>query len=340
MEIFIVCLIIVIALGFDFTNGFHDAANAIAVSISTKALPPKIALFLAAGMNLLGSFIGTEVANTIAKSIVAMENVETMTQLLIVLAALIGAVLWNLLTWSLGLPTSSSHALIGGLAGAGIMADFFHGGITIEWLKIVEKVIMPMFLSPAIGFTLSFAIMLGLLHLFQNVKNPRRIRQTFKICQIFTSSMLALGHGLQDAQKSMGIIFMAAIAIGLADPNASFPFWIKASCACAIALGTYTGGFKIMKTLGRKIVKLNPVSGFVSEAVGASVLWITALGIHAPISTTHVITSSIIGSGASTNTSAVRWGVTKDIVGAWVFTLPGGALIGGITYFVLHWLPF
>jgi PiT family inorganic phosphate transporter len=338
VDLALALLVFLVALSFDFTNGFHDAANAIATAVSTRALRPRVALLIAACMNFVGAMLGTAVAETIAKEIVSLENIESHEQLTVVLAALLGAVTWNLITWWKGLPSSSSHALIGGLAGAGLAANAVYGDVGVKWGKIGEKVLIPMVASPAIGFTLAFAVMVGVLWIFRNTA-PHRTFRRFRYGQVISSSAMALGHGLQDAQKTMGVMFMAAMAIGWVDPAQSIPWWIKAAAAMAISLGTYSGGWRIMRTLGRRVIELDPSRGFVAELVGASVLYIAAFSpIHAPVSTTHTVTAAIMGVGATKRLSAVRWGVAGSIVGAWLLTLPAAGLVAAACHYVLVWV--
>ncbi|MCL1898348.1 MAG: inorganic phosphate transporter [Micrococcales bacterium] len=334
----------VLALAFDFTNGFHDAANAIATAVSTRALTPRLALSMAALMNLVGALLGTGVAKTIADT-VDLEGIREsnlVEALLIVLAGLVGAIAWNLITWWRGLPSSSSHALIGGLTGAGLAAMVFFNAnhtpgqeVGVHWSKITEKVFIPMVVSPVVGFSLAFGLMLGLLWLFRRA-NPHKVTRNFRHLQIVSAALMALGHGLQDAQKTMGVMFMAAVAIRWQKPDSDIPLWIMLLAAGAISLGTYSGGWRIMRTLGRKIIELDPVRGFAAETVAASVLYTTAFVFHAPISTTHTITSAIMGVGATKRLSAVRWGVAKNIVGAWLLTIPAAAGSGALVFFAVH----
>jgi PiT family inorganic phosphate transporter len=336
-QIVLAVAVMAIALAFDFTNGFHDAANAIATAVSTRALRPRAALTMAAAMNLVGALLGTAVAETIAKEIVNLDGLGEHEQLSIVLAALLGAITWNLITWWFGLPSSSSHALIGGLAGAGLGAVLIRwNDVEIQWAKIVEKVVIPMVASPAIGFTLAFLGMLAVLWLFRN-SQPHRTLRRFRIAQIGSSSAMALGHGLQDAQKTMGVIFMASVAVGWNQPGDGIPFWIKALAACAISAGTYSGGWRIMRTLGRRVIELDPARGFVAEMTGATVLYLAAFTpIHAPVSTTHTITSAIMGVGATRSLSAVRWGVAKNIVVAWLLTIPMAAATAIVCFLAIQ----
>lgn len=332
MEVALVVLVVALALGFDYTNGFHDAANAIATSVSTRALTPRVALVMAAIMNFIGALLATGVAETIAKSIVHLENVTTHTALVVVLCGLVGAITWNLITWWFGLPSSSTHALIGGLVGAGLA-----GGLGIYGASIVEKVVLPMVFSPLIGFGLGFAVMVGVLWLARRA-NPHRAQRRFRFAQTASAGAMALGHGLQDAQKTMGVIFMALVAAGWAHQDEGIPVWVKLAAAAAISLGTYAGGWRIMRTLGRRIIELDPARGFVAESVSAVVLYLNAFWLHAPVSTTHTITSAIMGVGATKRVSAVRWGVAKNIAWAWVLTIPAAALVAAIVYWILS--PF
>jgi PiT family inorganic phosphate transporter len=344
-------IVIVFAVGFDFTNGFHDASNAIATAISTHALSPKVALIIAAVMNFGGALLGTAVATTIATQIVNLpyQDGTSVVQglsvqhaqfeaLSIVLAALVGAICWNLLTWRLGLPCSSTHSIIGGLAGAGLAGSFFFTEVSVQWMNVVEKVIIPMVISPVIGFVLAYLIMVLAKWVLRRA-NPHKAGRGFRRAQIFSASALALGHGLQDAQKTMGIVFMAAMVVGIGGVNSGtteIPIWIKALAALSIAAGTYSGGFRIMKTLGRKITKVDPIKGFVAESISAAVLYTTSFGFAAPVSTTHIITSAVMGVGSTEHFSHVHWGVAGNIVTAWVLTLPGAGVIGALVYLVLH----
>jgi len=332
VELALVVVVVALALGFDYTNGFHDAANAIATSVSTRALTPRAALLMAAVMNFTGALLGTEVAETIATSIVDLSDASPHQALVVVLCALVGAIVWNLITWWLGLPSSSTHALIGGLVGAGLA-----GGLMIYGSAIVDKVVLPMVFSPLIGFFLAFLVMVGLLWLIRNA-SPSRTTRRFRLAQTVSAAAMALGHGLQDAQKTMGVIFMALLTVGWANPDEGIPLWVKLAAATAISLGTYSGGWRIMRTLGRKIIELDPARGFVAESVSAVVLYVNAFALHAPVSTTHTITSAIMGVGATKRLSAVRWGVAKNIGVAWVLTIPAAAAVAAVVYFALS--PF
>ena len=332
MELALVVVVVIFSLGFDYTNGFHDAANAIATSVSTRALTPRRALIMAAAFNLLGAMLGVEVAKTIGSGIIDLSSgagIEPREGLVMVLAAVVGAIVWNLITWWKGLPSSSSHALIGALTGVGVMS-----GATVHWQVILDKVILPMLISPIVGFALAFLAMVGLLWLFKNA-NPHKVTRRFRIAQTASAAAMALGHGLQDAQKTMGVIVLALVAGGY-HTGTDIPLWVKLAAATAISLGTYSGGWRIMRTLGRKVIELDPARGFVAETVAASILYTTAFIFHAPISTTHTITSSIMGVGATKRLSAVRWGVAGNIAVAWVLTIPAAALVAGVVYLVLH----
>jgi len=329
MDLAIVITVVVVALAFDYTNGFHDAANAIATSVSTRALTPRVALILAAVMNFLGAFLGQKVAHTVSDVIVPPDG---RAGLVVVLAALFGAIIWNLITWYFGLPSSSTHALIGGLVGAAIAA-----GTTVHWPTIVDKVVIPMVVSPLVGFSLAFVVMLAILWLFRN-RNAGRVTRGFRLAQTVSASAMALGHGLQDAQKTMGVIFLALVTGGYVGADSELPLWVVAASAGAISLGTYSGGWRIMRTLGRKIIHLDPPHAFAAESVGAGVLYATAFLWEAPVSTTHIITSAIMGSGATRRVSAVRWGMARSIVMAWVLTFPAAGGAAAICFAIIH--PF
>jgi PiT family inorganic phosphate transporter len=314
----LVVLVVVVALFFDYTNGFHDAANSIATSVSTRALTPRVALLMAAAFNVVGALLGHGVAQTVGSGIITVPSGTE--GLLVVLAGLIGAITWNLITWALGLPSSSSHALIGGLAGAGLAAS-----ATVHWSVIGQKVVIPMVLSPLIGFALAYLAMVALLWAFRRGR-PGPLSRRFRHAQIASAAGMSLGHGLQDAQKTMGVITLALVTGGY-HSGTSIPLWVTLSAAGAISLGTASGGWRVMRTLGRRVIELDPPRGFVAESVAASVLYTTAFVFKAPISTTHTITSAIMGVGATRRRSAVRWGVAADIATAWVLTLPMAAAV-------------
>jgi PiT family inorganic phosphate transporter len=325
VEFAAIVTIIVIALAFDYTNGFHDAANAIATSVSTRALTPRAALAMAAVMNFLGAYLGTEVAKTVGSGII--EAPTGTGGLLVVGAGLIGAITWNLVTWYFGLPSSSSHALIGGLIGAALAS-----GTVVKWDGVVDKVVIPMIASPIVGFSLAFLVMIAIMWLFRRA-HPGRVSRGFRWAQTVSAAAMALGHGLQDAQKTMGVIVLALVTAGYQetfDP----PLWTIVAVAAALAAGTYAGGWRIMRTLGRRIIDLDPPRGFAAEITAATVLYGAAYLFHAPISTTHTITSAVMGVGATKRLSAVRWGVAGNIVTAWVLTIPMAALVAAATYYV------
>ncbi|HTE73066.1 MAG TPA: inorganic phosphate transporter [Actinomycetes bacterium] len=326
MELATIIAVIVVALIFDYTNGFHDAANAIATSVSTRALTPRVALLMAAVMNFVGAFLGTKVAKTVFS---VLEPPSGEHALVVVLAALIGAITWNLTTWYFGLPSSSSHALIGGLVGAGLA-----GGVAVQWASVVDKVVIPMFLSPLVGFTLAFLLMLAILWAFRKAK-PGPTQRGFRMAQTVSASAMALGHGLQDAQKTMGVIVLALVVGGYQE-GFEIPWWVVVLSAAAISLGTYSGGWRIMRTLGRRIIEIDPARGFAAETVAASVLYTTAYVFEAPISTTQAITGSIMGAGATKGRKAVRWGTAGNILVAWVLTIPMSALVAACVYWFIH----
>ena len=326
---FLVSLIIVVALVFDYTNGFHDAANAIATSVETKALRPKQALLLAAVGNLVGAFLSEGVAKTVGKGIIEVE--QTTSGLYVVLGGVIGAITWNLITWWFGIPSSSSHALIGGLVGAAIASSE-----TVFWDGIVSKVAIPMVLSPLIGFTLAFCLTLLLQYVFRNSKRSK-VSKYFRGAQICSATAMSVGHGLQDAQKTMGVMTLALIVGGFHSGD-SIPGWVKISAALAIAAGTYAGGWRIMKTLGKRMTHIDQLRGVASETVASTILFVLAIGYKAPISTTHTITSSIIGSGATRGPKAISWSVIRNILLAWLLTVPAAAFCGGAVVGLLHLL--
>ncbi|MGY1844840.1 anion permease [Modestobacter sp. SYSU DS0875] len=319
-------VIVVVALAFDYTNGFHDAANAIAVAVSTKALTPRAALTLAAVMNLVGALISTKVAETVGAGIIEAPTGAEGLQL--VFAALLGAIVWNVITWYLGLP-SSSHALIGGLIGAALAAAH-----SVQWTGVLEDVVVPMVVSPLVGFGVGYLVMLAILWAFRGV-NAHRAHRGFRHAQVVSSAAMALGHGMQDAQKTMGIITLALVTAGEID-TFEVPLWVVFAAAVAISAGTYAGGFRIMRTLGRRIIQLTPAGGFAAQTVASSVMVTTATVFAVPVSTTHVTTTSIMGVGAIRRFSAVRWGVAGSIVVAWVVTLPAAAGVAALAYVVTH----
>ncbi|MEC4888759.1 MAG: inorganic phosphate transporter [Nitrospira sp.] len=320
-------LTVVLALLFDFSNGWHDCANAVATVVSTRVLSPLAAVVLAGVLNVAGAFFSTAVAKMIGGGIVFPEAITSA----VVAAALAGAILWNLVTLLLGLPTSSSHALIGGLVGSAVA----HGGWAVVQFKGLQKILEAMVLSPLFGFGIGFLIMVAISWMFFRVHRGVATK-TFSRLQLLSASFMAFSHGSNDAQKAMGIITLALVSSGQL-ATSDVPTWVIVSCALAMGLGTMVGGWRIMRTLGMRIVKLEPVHGFAAETGAASVLLFTAhFGL--PVSTTHTITSSILGVGATKRLSAVRWGVTTKILSAWLFTLPGAGLLGAVVYGLLSLL--
>ena len=320
-----VLAVVALAMGFNYTNGFHDAANAIATSISTRALTPRVALAMAAVANLVGAFFGAKVAKTIGSGII--ETPSGADGLWLVAAALVGATGWNLITWWWGLPSSSSHALIGGLGGAALVA-----GVGVQWDVIWTKVVIPMVVSPIVGITLGYLVMVAILWAFRNA-NPSRVTRGFRLAQTASAAAMAFGHGLQDAAKTAGVVVLALNISGYHQGD-SIPLWVLLLSAIVISAGTYAGGWRIMRTLGRRIINLTPPQGFAAETTAASILYVAGLAFGAPISTTHTITSAIMGVGATKRLSAVRWSVAGNIVGAWFLTFPGAGLVAVLTWYV------
>ncbi|BCB80215.1 low-affinity phosphate transporter PitH [Phytohabitans flavus] len=327
-ELVAVLAVIVIALAFEYTNGFHDAANAIATSVSTRALTPRVALLMAAIGNFVGAHFGAEVARTVGSGLVALPTGRD--SLSIVFAGVLGAIAWNLVTWYFGLPSSSSHALIGGLVGATIAAAG-----DVLWRGIVIDVILPMILSPVVGFTLGYLFMIAVLWTFRRA-HPARLNRGFRIAQSFSAAAMSIGHGMQDAAKTIGIVVLALYVGGYQESVEHIPEWTFWASATVLALGTYAGGWRIIRTLGRKIVDLRPPEGFAAETVASSVLYFNALVLGVPISTTHTITSAIMGVGATKRLSAVRWEVAGTIVGGWVLTFPAAGLIASLAYLAVR----
>jgi inorganic phosphate transporter, PiT family len=331
----LIAFIIGIALVFDFTNGFHDSANSISTVVSTKVLSPRSAVIFAAFFNFIAAFaFGVAVASTISK-IIQLEIVETAIIPFIILAALIGAISWNLMTWFFGLPTSSSHALIGGMTGAGLAAA---GLAAIKW-STVGQVALFMILSPMIGLACGFLFMAALLNLTRNA--PKQAAESnFRRLQLFSAAAYSFSHGTNDAQKTMGIIVPLLFSIGYfgtsVDPNhLPVPLWVILAAHAAIALGTLSGGWRIVKTMGYKITKLRPVHGFAAETAGAStIIGASLLGI--PVSTTHIICTSIMGVGTTSGASTVKWGVARRIIWAWILTIPVSAGIGFAAFTVIR----
>ncbi len=318
-----IAMVILLAIVFDFINGFHDTANAIATSVSTRVLSPRAAIAMSAACNFIGAFISVNVAITIGSGIV---NPHQVTQQVII-AALMAAIIWNLTTWYFGLPSSSSHALIGGLLGAAVV---FKGSLTvIDWPSFLWKVLLWLFLSPVIGFLAGFVLMTALNWILKSLR-PRTVTTIFSKAQIVSAALMALSHGSNDAQKSMGVISLALFSGGLI-ANFYVPLWVITTCALAMALGTSVGGWKIIKTLGVSMARLVPVSGFAAETGAAAVIF-TATMLHAPVSTTHIISTSIMGVAASKRLTSVRWIIARNIVWAWVFTIPASAVLSGILF--------
>ncbi len=319
-------IVILLAIAFDYVNGFHDTANAIATSVATRALSPRNAILMAAAFNFIGAFAGTAVAKTIGSGLVD----EDTTTLAVVAAALIGAITWNLITWWLGLPSSSSHALIGGLLGATIIAA---GTGALNLNGIWNKVIIPMFTSPLLGFVIAFTFMIALYWLFRrSQRKPMAVR--FRKLQVFSAAFMAFAHGSNDAQKTMGIITLALFSAGLIS-DFTVPTWVIVVSATALSLGTAVGGWRIMHTMGQRVAKLEPVHGFAAETTAASILFATA-HFGMPVSTTQVISSAIMGVGSSQGVRHVRWGVARRILIAWVLTIPAAGLIGAASWAILH----
>jgi inorganic phosphate transporter, PiT family len=323
-----VVIVIAMAMGFNYTNGFHDAANAIATSVSTRALTPRVALAMAAVMNLFGSFLGGGVAKTVGKDIVTLpEGTES---LVVLFAALTGAIAWNLITWWFGLPSSSSQALIGGLVGATLAFST----TAVEWAGVWHKVVVPMVLSPILGFAVAYLFMLAILWGFRKA-NPGRVTRGFRLSQTLSAAAMAFGHGIQDAAKIIGIVVLALVVGGYQD-SFTIPVWVYFLTAAVLSAGTYAGGWRIMRTLGRRIIHVTPPQGFAAETTAASILYVAGIGFQVPVSTTHTITASIMGVGATKRLSAVRWGVAGNIVGAWVLTFPGAGSIAAVTFLLLR----
>jgi inorganic phosphate transporter, PiT family len=319
----ILAIVVATALAFDFTNGFHDTANVVATTISTRALPPRVAVTLAAILNFVGAFLSLAVAATIARDIVDQELVTTT----IIFAGLVGAIVWNLVTWYFGLPSSSSHALIGGVVGAMLVAN---GTKAIHFDGLAGKVLVPALIAPVLAFAVAG---LGILCAYWIIGRlrPGSVNRGFRHGQIVTGGLLALSHGTNDAQKTMGIILLALIANGNLSAGSDPPMWVVISAATAIALGTYAGGWRIIRTLGTRIIKMDPAQGFAAQGAGATVI-LASSHFGYPLSTTHTISGAIIGAGAAKRLSAVRWGVAGNSVTAWVLTLPAAGTMGAMVY--------
>ena len=318
-------IVILLAVTFDFINGFHDTANSIATSVSTRVLTPSAAIIMSATLNFVGALVSVNVANTIASGILNGSPEQY-----VIAAALCGAIVWNLITWYIALPSSSSHALIGSLIGSAIVVS---GSLkVVNWTNILDKVIIPLFSSPLIGFVIGYIVM-KLLYLILGAVSRRKINKCFSKLQICSAALMAYSHGSNDAQKTMGIITLALVSGGVLKASDGIPLAVKLTCALAMALGTSLGGWRIIKTIGVNMIQLEPVEGFAAETSSAAVIQImSAMG--APVSTTHVISSAIMGVGSSKRFSAVRWSTAKDIVVTWFITIPATVLLGAAFTFI------
>src|SRR3954454_6593535 len=326
MDDVVLWIVVGTALAFDFTNGFHDTANAVATSVSTRAMPPRVAVGLASTLNFVGAFLSLQVAATIATGIVQADVITPS----IVFAGLIGAIAWNLATWYVGLPASSSHALIGGVVGSAFVAE---GPEAVQGAGIVEKVIVPALVAPVLALGVT-ALAISLAYRIVGRRHPGPVTRGFRLGQIVTGGLFSLSHGTNDAQKTMGILFLALVANGNLSPSADVPTWVVLSAATAIALGTYVGGWRIIRTMGSRIIKMDPAQGFAAQGTGAAVI-LSASHVGFQLSTTHVMSGAIMGAGAAKRLSAVRWGVAGNIVIAWALTLPASAAVGALTYGVV-----
>ncbi len=339
----ILAVVVVTALMFDFTNGFHDTANAMATSIATEALSPKVAVTISAILNVVGAFLSVNVAATVAKGIVNLDSYDLVTLgadgvplggsglLTVVFTALIGAVLWNLFTWLLGLPSSSSHALFGGMIGAAFAAM---GASGVEWSSIIGKIIIPALVAPIIAAAVS-GIATFFVYWITNTIPHRVKNEHFRHGQVVTASLVSLAHGAGDAQKTMGVIFLALIAAGEAHPDQHIPFWVILACALAIGLGTMSGGWRVIRTLGKGLVEIESPQGMAAEATSAAII-LTSASAGMALSTTHVATGSILGTGIGKRGANVRWGVAMRMVAAWLITLPCAAIVGFATWWIAH----
>jgi PiT family inorganic phosphate transporter len=323
-------IVVATALAFDFTNGFHDTANVVATSISTRAMPPRVAVGYAAILNFVGAFISLAVAATVAKDVVDAGAITPT----VIYAGLIGAIAWNLITWYFGLPSSSSHALIGGVVGATFVAA---GADAIFGEGILGKVLIPALIAPVLAFVVGG---IGIVACYRILgrQRPGPVTRGFRLGQVLSGGLLALAHGTNDAQKTMGVITLALVANGTISADADVPTWVIVSAASAIALGTYTGGWRIIKTMGTRIIKMDSAQGFSAQGAGAAVI-LTSSHFGFPLSTTQVIAGGVMGAGAGKRLSAVRWGVAGDIVTAWLLTLPAAAAIGALTYLFVDLFP-
>lgn len=330
-ELVVLLVVVVTALAFDFTNGFHDTGNAMATSIATGALRPKVAVALSATLNLVGAFLSVEVAATVAKGVVNLGSVSGEALLLIVFAGLVGGILWNLATWLFGMPSSSSHALFGGLIGAAIASIGMSG---VEWGGVMGKVILPALLAPVVA-ALVAAVGTKLIYRITREVPDDTKGKGFRIGQVGTASLVSLAHGTNDAQKTMGVIFLALVAHGSISADAEMPFWVKLSCAVAIALGTYLGGWRIIRTLGKGLVEIAAPQGMAAESSSAAII-LTSSHLGLPLSTTHVATGSILGTGLGRRGAEVRWGVAGRMAVAWLITLPSAGIVGAVCWALAH----
>lgn len=326
MTIMILILIVITAITFAYTNGFHDSANAIATVVSTKVLSPRIAVTYGALLNFAGAFFGTQVAKTIGVGLVASGSIDQT----VIVCALLGAIIWNIITWFYGLPSSSSHALIGGLIGAAIV----HAGFTVVNMHgVTYKVLIPMVVSPVMGIIIAFVFVSGLLRIFHKI-TPRAASKHFGQLQLISSGLMAFSHGANDTQKTMGVVTIALVNF-YALKSFNVPTWVTVVCAISMGLGTMIGGWKIIRTMGHKIIKLKPIHGFAAETSAAGIL-LAASHMGIPLSTTHVISGSIIGAGSSKRFSAVKWSVVGNMVFAWILTIPITMLLAGILYYLVN----
>jgi PiT family inorganic phosphate transporter len=321
-------VVIVVALAFDFTNGFQDTANAVATSVSTRALSFRTAVTIAAGANLGGAFVTTAVAKTIGRGIVDTGLVNSKT----VLAALLGAVAWNLVVWRLGLPSSSTHALVGGLVGAALVQA---GSVGVDWHGLVHKVLIPAAVSPVLGGVAAFALLVGIFWAFMRI-TPAFANRGFRYAQVVSGTFVAFVHGANDAQKTMGVIALALFTGGHID-HFYVPTWVKVAAGLAIGAGTYAGGWRVIRTLGTRVFKIEPASGFAAQAAGGGVL-LAATHLGYPVSTTHTISGSVMGAGATQRLSAVRWGVAGHILVAWLLTIPAAACVSAALFYPVKWI--
>lgn len=336
-ELIILVIVVLTALAFDFTNGFHDTGNAMATSIATGALKPKTAVALSASLNLVGAFLSVEVARSVGSGIVNLDRIDVTTDgpalMLIVFTGLVGGILWNVLTWLLGLPSSSSHALFGGLIGSAIVAIGFDG---VQWMGVLSKIIVPAVLSPVIAAIVAATGTWLVYRIAAPVADDRK-HGGFRKGQVATASLMSLAHGTNDAQKTMGVIFLALVASGTLTNEDAIPLWVKASCAIAIALGTYLGGWRIIRTLGKGIVEVDTPQGVAADGASAAII-LTSSHFGMALSTTHVASGSILGSGLGRKGAEVRWSVAGRMVVAWLITLPAAAIVGALTWLIGHGL--